>query len=529
MIRWRGLICCTVAILLLGYLPGCNSPVPEVLPPTPVSTQPERQATSTTQAALPEILIRPSDGTQMVSIPGGSFQMGSTEAEILDAIALCQEHYQTCNRWYYERESPAHPVTLADFWIDQTEITNAQYRQCVAAGICPEPMICDKGEPTYADPQKPDHPVVCVNWEAAQAYCHWAGARLPTEAEWEYAFRGSAGLIYPWGNVFDGSWLNYCDRNCSQVHVDERFEDGFIKTAPVGSFLHDASWSGVLDMSGNVSEWVADWYGDYSLEVMTNPVGPISGSERMLKGCSWFYHPAYCRGAARGSASPDIRFDYLGFRCAAPASTGIIDDIDMTPHTVSVPAANPPTIDGTLSTSEWDSAAVATFADGSELLLMHAGDYLYLGLRANTPGMIVGNVFIQRENEIIILHSSAALGTAIYQQGEGVWHQVRDFDWRCRDSGSSASAQAERAAFLQEESWLASNARMGTPNELEYQIAILEETLRLAVNFIRADDPNVKIPWPTDLADGCILPTPGGLPADLYFSPGGWATLSISP
>ena len=155
---------------------------------------------------------------------------------------------------------------------------------------------------------------------------------------------------------------------------------------------------------------------------------------------------------------------------------------------------NPPAIDGTISPVEWDDASIETFADGSELLLMHAGGYLYLGVRANTPGMIVGNVFINRGDEIAILHSSAALGTAIYQKGEDNWRQIQNFTWQCRDTSDSESAQAERAEFLLEEGWVAANSRMGTPEELEYRIEMAEDTLRLAVNFIRASNPNEKIP-----------------------------------
>jgi TolB protein len=198
------------------------------------------------------------------------------------------------------------------------------------------------------------------------------------------------------------------------------------------------------------------------------------------------------------------------------------------PPLVNVPQGKAPTIDGTMSPGEWDEAVSQFFADRSELLLLYADGYLYLGIRANTPGMIAGNVFVNRGEEIAILHSSAALGTAIYQQGEGRWYQVQDFTWQCRSTSSSESAQAERDAFLQQEGWVAANSRMGTPEELEYRIEMPEDALRVAVNFIRASNTNQKIPWPAGLEDSCITPTPGGLPADLYFLPEEWTVLEIS-
>ncbi|MCJ7702531.1 MAG: SUMF1/EgtB/PvdO family nonheme iron enzyme, partial [Anaerolineales bacterium] len=330
------------------------------------------------------------------------------------------------------------------------------------------------------------------------------------------------------GDEFDGSRLNYCDANCSQSHADNRFDDGYPQTAPAESYPQGASWAGVLGLAGNVSEWVADWLGDYSPAAVSNPIGPSLGAEKMIKGCSWFFHPTYCRGAARASVDPDTRFDYLGFRCLVPVNQEAEEGTDTVTDSILVPSGNPPTIDGTLSPGEWDQATVETFADGSELLILQAGDYLYLGIRANTPGMIVGNVFILRGDDIAILHTSAALGTAIYQQGENHWQQIQTFNWQCRDTGSSEAAQAERDEFLKGEGWVAANARMGTPHELEYQIELKDETIRLAVNFFRASNQNEKIPWPAGLNDDCIKLTPGGLPENLYFSPEQWATLDGS-
>jgi formylglycine-generating enzyme required for sulfatase activity len=293
-----------IAIFLTLLLAGCGgTAVPAIETAVPPAT--------------PQEQIRPADGMTMIYVPGGAFHMGSTEAEIEDAIALCRQHYNICNRWYYQRESPRHAVSLDNFLLDQTEITNAQYRECVAAGDCAEPLTCKKGKPTYADTAKAEHPVVCVSWDDAQSYCRWAGARLPTEAEWEYAFRGEMGHIYPWGDSFDGARLNYCDVNCDAAHGDGRFNDTYAQTAPTTSHPNDISWSGARGMGGNVSEWVADWFGDYTAAAATNPIGPPSGGEKIVRGGSWFSHPTYCRGAIRASIAPDTRFNYVGFRCAA--------------------------------------------------------------------------------------------------------------------------------------------------------------------------------------------------------------------
>jgi hypothetical protein len=210
-----------------------------------------------------------------------------------------------------------------------------------------------------------------------------------------------------------------------------------------------------------------------------------------------------------------------------PTPEGTNNGDEMENSSVIVPLRNSPIIDGILSPGEWDDAAIEAFADGSQLLFMQTGDYLYLGVRANESGMIAGNVFIRRGDEITILHSSAALGTASYQKNENGWQQIRDFTWRCRYTGNSESAQIERAKFLQEEGWLAANGLMGTPNELEYQIKIPDQSFRLAVVFIRSSYLYEKVPWPADLNDDCIKPTPGELPSILSFSPDEWRTINL--
>jgi formylglycine-generating enzyme required for sulfatase activity len=517
-----------IAIVIL--LAGCYSAEIEDKSPASSNITPQELIITPTSTDYKDhIHTRSADRMNMVFVPGGTFHMGSTAAEVDQALTFCQQHYPICNRWYYERESPQHAVSLESFWIDQAEISNAQYRRCVAEGVCPKPSTCKKGEPTYDNPVKADHPVICTSWDEAQTYCHWVGARLPTEAEWEYAFRGSKGAIYPWGDEFDGSKVNYCDKNCSQSHADEQFDDGYAQTAPTGSYSAGVSWSGALNMSGNVSEWVADWLGGYSPEQISNPLGPTSGSEKIVKGCSWFFPAVYCRGTTRASVDPKTRFDYLGFRCMTPATQETEVGNERKSDAIIIPSGVPPTLDGSLSPGEWDDASIKSFANGSELFLKHTRNDLYLGLRSNKPGMIAGNVFVHHGDQIAILHTSAALGTAIYQQGENEWVQTQDFTWRCRDTGRGETALAEREAFLQQEGWLAANSRMGTAEELEYLIKLEGNDLHLAVNFIHAADTNEKIPWPADLEDDVIKPSSGGLPDNLHFSPELWGKLQVSP
>ena len=219
----------------------------------------------------------------------------------------------------YLQELPRHRVNLDAFWIDRTEVTNAQYAKCVEAGSCTPPRFdwSRTHDTYYGDSTYDDYPVVFVNWEQADAYCRWAGVRLPTEAEWEYAARGPEALIYPWGNEFDGTRLNYCDTNCGDREADETFDDGYEDTAPVGSYPTGASWCGALDMSGNVWEWAADWFHQYGQGPDDNPTGPSSGDYRTWRGGSWENTPKDTRSAIRNWIASRSTGESTGFRCAA--------------------------------------------------------------------------------------------------------------------------------------------------------------------------------------------------------------------
>jgi hypothetical protein len=150
-------------------------------------------------------------------------------------------------------------------------------------------------------------------------------------------------------------------------------------------------------------------------------------------------------------------------------------------------------------------------------LFLYNEGFLYLGIRASTTEMIVRNVYLDRGDEIAILHASAALGAAVYRREEESWRLARDFVWRCRDTGDSPAAQQEREAFLREQGWVAANSRVGTPHELEHQIKMSGERLRLALNYIAASQTDVKIPWPDGLAE------------QLDFSPERWADIVVAP
>ena len=307
----------TLLVLFSLVIMACGQSVtPSTEPPTSTPTA----AAATTESrpespALGDIWTRPG-GTVMVYVPAGEFEMGSTEAEVEESLAECNAYYECSERWF-DNQLPEHTVALDGFWIDQTEVTNAQYARCVAAGGCdlPDggsyPFIGGCDDSTYAD-----YPVVAVDWHQAIAYCAWAGVRLPTEAEWEYAARGSEGRRYPWGDEFDGARLNFCDVNCDLSWANRQFDDGYRYAAPVGSYPKGASWCGAVDLAGNVSEWTADWLGHYTSDRQVNPAGLSSGSIRGVRGGSWATIPVYVRGADRGWDNTNLLDRSYGFRCA---------------------------------------------------------------------------------------------------------------------------------------------------------------------------------------------------------------------
>jgi uncharacterized protein (DUF885 family)/formylglycine-generating enzyme required for sulfatase activity len=351
---WRQLICIFL-IVMVGWVGGCQFgiadeqnitvskgtdifPVETTVVSLETASPIEREPTPSNEQIGRQVKtqIRPIDGMSMVYIPAGSFQMGSNREDLSSILESCNQYPDAhCYPNFFQHEIPQHKVTLDSFWIDQTEVTNSQYRQCVRAGACQPPVECGSGELstplTYSDATQSDHPVVCVNWRQAVAYCEWAGGDLPSEAQWEYAARGPDSLSFPWGNEFDGARLNYCASNCKNAWSDVTVDDGYAYTAPVGSYPDGASWCGALDLAGNVFEWVKDWDGKYSTADDLNPSGPDNGSEKGLRGGAWYYDPSRARAATRDKASPEKRFGFLGFRCAMPGNQEAVFSVPATP------------------------------------------------------------------------------------------------------------------------------------------------------------------------------------------------------
>jgi formylglycine-generating enzyme required for sulfatase activity len=255
-------------------------------------------------------------------IPAGTFQMGElaerSQAECL--LLFGEGAEEECTLDWLSIQEPVHTVTLDAFWIDQTEVTNAQYALCVAAGACaaPENTSSATRDNYYDSPAFANYPVIYMDWYRADDYCTWAGRRLPTEAEWEYAARGGLeGALYPWGDTFDGRLANFCDVNCPMDWYYADFDDGFADTSPVGSYPPNGY--GLFDLAGNVWEWNSDWFSEtyYDRSPDQNPTGPTHGDGRVLRGGAWSSSGESIAVAGRVWDYPDAwDFDNTGFRCA---------------------------------------------------------------------------------------------------------------------------------------------------------------------------------------------------------------------
>ncbi|MEI7994819.1 MAG: formylglycine-generating enzyme family protein [Methylococcaceae bacterium] len=240
------------------------------------------------------LAINPKDGTVLVYVPAGTFEMGDGK----------------------DTDCPKHPVELSAYWIGVACVTNAQYLKFVQETGHRPPDQSDyssyppvwKGK--HYPPEKARHPVVCVSWDDAQAYARWAGCQLPSEAQWEKAVRGPKGLIYPWGPEWSPDKCRH-DKN-----------RGNETTAPTYGYPQGASGYGTYNQSGNVWEWCEDWYAEtyYQNSPPRDPTGPASGSSRVSRGGSWWrVDPDRFRAAYRLRFVPDYRLGRRGFRLVRSA------------------------------------------------------------------------------------------------------------------------------------------------------------------------------------------------------------------
>lgn len=232
----------------------------------------------------------------MVRVPTGWFLMGSDPDRDIDAGP---------------QEQPQHRVFLDAFEIDRYEVSNVHYLRYVLATGARWPTHW-RANP-FPD-KASHHPVMGVSWEEARAYCEWAQKRLPTEAEWEKAARGTDGRLFPWGNERAG-WLK-----TNIGHPGSKRETKYPPLANVDRYDRGVSPYGAYQMAGNVGEWVADWFHPeyYRRGHDRNPTGPEHGEDKVYRGGSWHEDPEVARSAGRGAHAPTHRSYLIGFRCARP-------------------------------------------------------------------------------------------------------------------------------------------------------------------------------------------------------------------
>ncbi len=297
---------CLGVILLLT---GCGKAA-SATTDTPIQPGfPGRPATTNNQWTP---VIQEFAGVPMALVPAGCWTMGSAPEDIAAAVQSCTElaGKESCPAEMYTVEGPQHSVCFtAPYWIDVTEVTNARYG---SSGRWTEDQL----------------PREMVTWFEAAVFCESRAARLPSEAEWEYAARGPGGWLYPWGNTFDGSLLNACDKDCPYPWADRTLDDGYDFTAPVGFYPKGASWVGALDMGGNTTEWTGSILKPY-------PYDPADIREagndrdrtslRVLRGGSWLGSRVDMRATFRNPAYPATAKENIGFRCARSFESGDIN------------------------------------------------------------------------------------------------------------------------------------------------------------------------------------------------------------
>jgi len=285
-----------MVLLACSSAPDSIAPTETRFPSPTVTASPIPTATiipmPTPQFPAGSTTTSPVDGMVQRSVPAGEFYMGTAQD----------------SEWVDENEMPEHVVSLAGFWMDETEVTNAQYVQCVQAGGCTPPHKSNSYSRAayYGNPEYDNFPVVQVDWMQSKTYCEWAGRRLPTEAEWEKTARGTSPRTYPWAGEAKGEYF----ANFSIYQIGDTTE---VRHYPPGVSPYK-----VYDLAGNVYEWVADWYSEtyYSASPKENPTGPETGLMSVIRGGAWSSDWIFIRTASRMSFYPQDFSGDIGFRCA---------------------------------------------------------------------------------------------------------------------------------------------------------------------------------------------------------------------
>ncbi len=286
----------TLLMPVQGGPPAGKEPGPRTLYARAAASPRVGTASRAAGKEAPQVLISKRDLAEMRLIPEGEFVMGRSKG--------------------YPDERPEHGVLVKAFYIDTYEVTNKQYGQFLKSpagrGHEPDQPYGDYMPADYfTSGRYNDYPVVNVSWYDAKAYCEWVGKRLPTEYEWEKAARGTDGRIFPWGMEWDEKRCNWDDEGSNYQ------ADGYKFIAPVGSFPAGVSPYGLHDMAGNAWEWVEDWYTGYPGSNRKDPdYGEIY---KVLRGGSWLRYPLGVTATARDYSDPALRFNSIGFRCAADA------------------------------------------------------------------------------------------------------------------------------------------------------------------------------------------------------------------
>ena len=264
-----------------------------------------------------KFVVNPRDGAEMVWVPAGQFTMGCGPDK-LDKLWRDNGWEEKSKQW----EPPPHPVILTrGFWLYRYEVTNGSYQKFTTAA---QRQVEGWRAPFF---QHLQFPVNCVSWDEAAAYSQWAGAALPTEAQWEWSARGPQGNLFPWGDTWDRSKCNNAElwahkslgssEACNEWFRSLNFQRSdecipFLKA--VGSFPEGKSWCGALDLAGSVQEWCTDWYG-YSIAPVSDPQGPATGKWRVSRGASWVGYPILALSGHRSMLDPVLHVNISGFRC----------------------------------------------------------------------------------------------------------------------------------------------------------------------------------------------------------------------